>query len=73
MCYLDEPSQITQDPGEFIFYIDTATTLSVGSEVNTIAINPLIMNTISDPTAAQCEFSIVLDSLYSGSIDYTDS
>ena len=62
MCYLGEPSQITVEPNPLIFYKDTETMITDGSEINTVQISPLVMNSISDPTAIQCEFTVVIES-----------
>ena len=51
MCYLDEPSQITVSSEQAVFYVDTATALSDGSEINSIEISPLASTVISDPAA----------------------
>ena len=69
---LDEPVQITVDSGPFVFFIDTTATLTAGSETHTIQISPLIMTSISDADAVQCEFSVVVESDYLGSIVYND-
>ena len=72
MCYLDEPTQITVESGPFVFYVDTTATLTTASETNTIEISPLIMTSISDTDAVQCEFSVVVESNYTESIIYND-
>ena len=51
MCYLEEPTQITVESDQLLFYVDTATTLELGSEIHSVEISPFIINTIPDPTA----------------------